>query len=130
MDGIVLSNAQPRPTPPPSPTESVPSPAVSAGDTGTPAVTTPTAGGSVNIYSWLPFTQEGLTAAGLTGVVKDTTGAVLPGVAIEASSPALIEKVRTAVTDGQGRFNITDLRPGTYTEIVFVDFVMTSELAT
>jgi len=58
------SNAQAQPTPTPSPTESVPSPPVSAGTTQTPAVTTtPTAGGSVNIYSWLPFTQEGLTAA-------------------------------------------------------------------
>lgn len=54
------------------------------------------------------------TVAGITGVVKDTTGAVLPGVTVEASSPALIEKVRTAVTDGQGRYNITDLRPGAY----------------
>jgi len=52
--------AQAQPTPTPSPTESVPSPPVSV----TPTVTgTPTAGGSVNIYSWLPFTQEGLTAA-------------------------------------------------------------------
>ena len=57
------SNAHAQPTPTPSPTESVPSPAVSAGDTGTPAVTTPAPVGSVNIYSWLPFTQDGLTAA-------------------------------------------------------------------
>jgi hypothetical protein len=55
------------------------------------------------------------TTAGITGVARDATGAVLPGVTVEASSPALIEKVRTAVTDGQGRFNITDLRPGVYT---------------
>jgi hypothetical protein len=54
------------------------------------------------------------TSAGIVGVARDTTGAVLPGVTVEASSPALIEKVRAAVTDGQGRFNITDLRPGTY----------------
>ncbi len=54
------------------------------------------------------------TAASITGIVKDATGAVLPGVTVEAASPALIEKVRTAVTDGQGRYNITDLRPGTY----------------
>jgi len=59
------AQAQPTSNPSsPSPTESVPSPPVSAGTTQTPAVTTtPTAGGSVNIYSWLPFTQEGLTAA-------------------------------------------------------------------
>jgi hypothetical protein len=44
--------------------------------------------------------------------VKDTSGAVLPGVAVEAASPALIEKVRTAVTDAQGRYQITELRPG------------------
>ena len=55
------------------------------------------------------------TSAGITGLVKDTTGAVLPGVTVEAASPALIEKVRTAVTDGNGRYNMTDLRPGTYT---------------
>ena len=49
-----------------------------------------------------------------TGVVRDDSGAVLPGVSVEASSPALIEKVRTALTDDQGRYQITDLRPGTY----------------
>ncbi|HEV3057820.1 MAG TPA: carboxypeptidase regulatory-like domain-containing protein [Vicinamibacterales bacterium] len=54
------------------------------------------------------------TAAGLTGIVKDATGAVLPGVSVEAASPALIERVRSTVTDGQGRFNIVDLRPGVY----------------
>jgi hypothetical protein len=51
----------------------------------------------------------------ITGVVKDTSGAVLPGVTIEAASPALIEKVRTAVSDGAGQYRIVDLRPGTYT---------------
>ena len=50
----------------------------------------------------------------IAGVVKDTSGAVLPGVTVEASSPALIEKVRAAVTDGEGRYTIVDLRPGTY----------------
>lgn len=53
-------------------------------------------------------------SASITGVVRDTSGAVLPGVTVEAASPALIEKVRTAVTDGQGRYNIIDLRTGTY----------------
>ena len=53
--------------------------------------------------------------ASLAGAVKDTSGAVLPGVGVEAASPALIEKVRTAVTDGSGRYRIEDLRPGTYT---------------
>ena len=42
--------------------------------------------------------------ASITGVVKDTSGAVLPGVTVEAASPVLIEKVRTAVTDGSGRY--------------------------
>ena len=50
----------------------------------------------------------------IAGVVKDTSGAVLPGVTVEAASPALIEKVRTVVTDGEGRYNIVDLRPGSY----------------
>jgi hypothetical protein len=53
--------------------------------------------------------------ASIAGVVRDTSGAVLPGVTVEAASPALIEKVRTVVTDGAGLFNIQDLRPGTYT---------------
>jgi Carboxypeptidase regulatory-like domain/TonB-dependent Receptor Plug Domain len=52
-----------------------------------------------------------------SGVVRDTSGAVLPGVTVEASSPALIEKVRTAVSDGEGRYSIVDLRPGTYTVV-------------
>jgi hypothetical protein len=51
----------------------------------------------------------------IAGAVKDTSGAALPGVSVEATSPALIEKVRTAVTDGTGQFRIEDLRPGTYT---------------
>jgi carboxypeptidase family protein len=50
----------------------------------------------------------------MTGIVKDTSGAVLPGVTVEASSDALIEKSKTAITDGEGRFLIPDLRPGTY----------------
>jgi hypothetical protein len=50
-----------------------------------------------------------------TGVVKDTSGAVLPGVSVEASSPVLIEKTRSVVTDGNGAYRIVDLRPGTYT---------------
>jgi len=53
--------------------------------------------------------------AAISGIVKDTSGAVLPGVTIEAASPVLIEKVRTAVSDGNGRYQIVDLRPGAYT---------------
>lgn len=51
----------------------------------------------------------------ITGVVRDESGAILPGVTVEAASPALIEKVRAAVTDGQGLYRIVELRPGTYT---------------
>ena len=57
--------------------------------------------------------QTGLSGS-IAGVVKDTSGAVLPGVTVEASSPALIEKVRTVVTDERGQYKIVDLRPGTY----------------
>ena len=51
----------------------------------------------------------------LAGVVRDTSGSVLPGVTVEAASAALIEKTRTAVSDGSGQYRITDLAPGTYT---------------
>ena len=54
-------------------------------------------------------------ATGIAGVVRDTTGAVMPGVTVEASSPALIERVRSVTTDAQGHYKIVDLRPGTYT---------------
>src|SRR5438067_6514078 len=52
--------------------------------------------------------------ASVAGVVKDSSGAVLPGVTVEASSPALIEKTRSAVTDGAGQYRIINLQPGTY----------------
>src|SRR5688572_28711489 len=52
--------------------------------------------------------------ATLAGTVRDPSGAVLPGVTVEAASPALIEKVRTAVTDSSGQYRITELPPGTY----------------
>lgn len=58
------------------------------------------------------FAQGG---ASIAGVAKDTSGAVLPGVTIEVASPALIERIKSAVTDGGGQFRIVDLRPGTYT---------------
>lgn len=57
----------------------------------------------------------------ITGTVRDATGAVLPGVTVEASSPALIEKTRSAVTDGSGVYRIIDLRPGMYS----VSFTLT-----
>jgi hypothetical protein len=53
--------------------------------------------------------------ASISGTVRDTSNAVLPGVAVEAASPALIEKVRNTVTDDTGQFRIIDLRPGVYT---------------
>ena len=53
--------------------------------------------------------------ASIAGVVRDSSGAVLPGVTVEAASPALIEKVRTVVSDGAGQYRIIELRPGTYT---------------
>jgi len=52
--------------------------------------------------------------ASIAGLVKDASGAVLPGVTVEATSPALIEKTRTVLTDGTGQYRIVDLRPGTY----------------
>jgi len=55
------------------------------------------------------------SAQTLAGTLRDTSGAVLPGVAVEASSPALIERVRTAATDGGGQYQIANLPPGTYT---------------
>ena len=57
---------------------------------------------------------QGGTSA-IAGVVKDTTGAVLPGVTVEASSPVLIEKVRSAITDSAGEYRLIDLLSGTYT---------------
>ena len=62
----------------------------------------------------LPALSAAQAGSAITGVVRDASGAVLPGVTIEASSPALIEVSRTAVTDDQGVFRIVDLRPGTY----------------
>src|SRR5690349_3776079 len=53
--------------------------------------------------------------ATIAGTVHDSSGAVLPGVTVEASSPALIEKARSVVTDSTGQYQIVDLRPGTYT---------------
>src|SRR5258705_7917133 len=57
---------------------------------------------------------QSVSSGSIAGVAKDTTGAVLPGVTVEAASPALIEKVRVVVTDAQGNYKILELRPGTY----------------
>jgi hypothetical protein len=59
------------------------------------------------------FAQQ--TNGGIAGLARDASGAVMPGVTVEASSPVLIEKVRTVTTDGEGRYNIVDLPPGSYT---------------
>src|SRR5262245_66622626 len=61
----------------------------------------------------LPTTARAQSA--FAGVVKDATGAVLPGVTVEAASPALIEKVRSVNTDANGAYKIENLRPGIYT---------------
>src|SRR5215831_6649619 len=65
---------------------------------------------------WLPSVAaaQSSTTGAIAGTVRDTTGAVLPGVSVEASSPALIEKVRIGVTDSNGNYKIVDLRPGVY----------------
>ena len=51
----------------------------------------------------------------LAGVIRDSSGAVMPGVTVEAASPVLIEKVRTTVSDSSGQYRIIDLRGGVYT---------------
>ena len=56
-----------------------------------------------------------LAQSAINGVVRDASGGVLPGVTVEAASEALIERVRTAITDDQGLYRLLDLRPGTYT---------------
>jgi len=60
----------------------------------------------------LPALAQAQSAIG--GTVKDATGAVLPGVTVEAASPVLIEKTKTVVTDAEGNYKIVDLRPGSY----------------
>jgi hypothetical protein len=68
---------------------------------------------AVLIASCLLAMPAALFAQGaIAGQVKDASGAVLPGVTVEAASPVLIEKTRTVVTDGSGNYRIEDLRPG------------------
>ncbi len=64
------------------------------------------------VLAFLPASAFGQAA--ITGLVRDSSGAVLPGVIVEAASPQLIERVRSSVTDGTGQYRIIDLRPGTY----------------
>src|SRR6185503_5913202 len=65
---------------------------------------------TVVFFPALCFAQFGSIA----GVVRDGSGAILPGVTVEAASPALIEKTRTALTDGGGQYRLEQLRPGVY----------------
>src|SRR6476660_9735757 len=69
--------------------------------------------GALACVLWLPAAAHAQSA--IAGLVKDTSGAVLPGVTVEASSDVLIEKTRSVITDGEGAYRIVDLRPGTYT---------------
>src|SRR6185436_15281365 len=70
---------------------------------------------TLTLLAWVVVVPTAAFAqAVIAGTVKDPSGAVLPGVVVEATSPALIEKVRTAVTDGSGLYRVEDLRPGTY----------------
>jgi len=68
----------------------------------------------LTVFAVLLLPSSAFAQATLTGTVRDPAGAALPGVTVEASSPALIEKVRTAVTDDTGQYRIIDLRPGEY----------------
>src|SRR5262249_27056170 len=63
----------------------------------------------------IPAMAPGPAAASTGGAVRDSSGAVLPGVTIEASSPVLIEKTRSAVSNESGRYSIEGLKPGSYT---------------
>lgn len=70
----------------------------------------------VTLLAWLvSIPSAALAQAVIAGTVRDSSGAVLPGVGVEATSPALIEKVRSTVSDGTGQYRIEDLRPGSYT---------------
>ena len=57
----------------------------------------------------------------ISGVVRDTSGAVMPGVTVDAASEALIERSRTVTTNGEGRYALVDLRPGSYTVTFAID---------
>ena len=60
----------------------------------------------------MELTMESRESGQISGTTRDTSGAVLPGVTIEVTSPAFIERVRTAVTDGNGRFVFTNVPSG------------------
>ena len=67
------------------------------------------------IGAWLCAPSPVFAQSAIAGVVKDTSGAVMPGVTVEAASPALIEKVRSVVSDDRGVYQIVGLAPGKYT---------------
>ena len=67
---------------------------------------------AVAVVCLMPATA--LAQASITGIVRDSSGAVLPGVTVEAASPALIERVRSTVTNDTGQYRIENLRPGAY----------------
>jgi hypothetical protein len=66
-------------------------------------------------FAAVPALASAQQGSSIAGTVRDTSGAVLPGVTVEVSSPALIEKTRSATTDGEGKYSIVQLRPGVYT---------------
>ncbi len=74
---------------------------------------------SASLFSGIAFlclmATQAMAQSTIQGVVKDSSGAVMPNVTVTASSSALIEGSRTATTNGEGRFDIIDVRPGTYT---------------
>ena len=67
--------------------------------------------GSLVIVALLLLSTPAFSQPAVAGIVRDASGAILPGVSVEAASPALIEKVRTVVTDGTGQYRIVDLHP-------------------
>src|SRR5262245_40959854 len=70
---------------------------------------------SLAVFVVLLLPAAARAQSAIAGSVRDTSGAVLPGVTVEASSDVLIEKARTVTTDGAGQYKIVDLRPGVYT---------------
>src|SRR4051812_43326547 len=69
----------------------------------------------VVLVTLLGVPSAAFAQASIVGIVKDASGALLPGVSVEASSPALIEKSRTVLTNSAGQYAVENLRPGTYT---------------
>ena len=70
---------------------------------------------AVLLLALLALPMKAAAQSSFTGVVRDTSGAVLPGVTVDAQSPVLIEGTKSATTDSSGVYRIVDLRPGTYT---------------